>query len=148
MTRVGKGKGKSQSKRKRGQTRPRSSKGRRKKIAKPVKKRRVKSLAEILLDENATKLSKVDPLGELAEPDYISATVKPSRYPPRKFCVVTGQFGKYKDPESSLYYASLKTYRTLKEQPPPWVRSSGIAPYFEAIESIRDDRKRIKEKLR
>lgn len=48
-------------------------------------------------------------------PTYLSAAVKPSTRPPRKFCYLTGLPGKYKCPVTGEYLGSLDAYETHKE---------------------------------
>ena len=70
-------------------------------------------------------------------PSYITAITKPPDRPTRHFCLVTGCVAKYKDPQSGLRFASVKAFRTLKEQPPPWVHSSGIASFRDALRYLQ-----------
>mmetsp|Transcript_5369 Transcript_5369/g.6780 ORF Transcript_5369/g.6780 Transcript_5369/m.6780 type:complete len:311 (-) Transcript_5369:221-1153(-) len=132
-----------------------------------LKKRKIRPLGEMLLDDNAARLSKVKSLiveknvnedtdvqeklaamktalKLLNAPDYINATALPSSYPSRAFCVISGAIAKYKDPESGLPYSSIKSYRTLKEQPPPWIRASINCPHSEALKIITDERDTLK----
>jgi hypothetical protein len=77
----------------------------------------------------------------LQDPDYISAEAGPSRHPARNFCAVSGNIAKYKDPGSQLYFASYRTGEQIKNQPPPWVRLSNEAPYYETLRMIKRERK-------
>jgi hypothetical protein len=94
------------------------------------------------LEENARKLGKDGPL----DPDYISAEARPSKRPPRKFCAVSGNLAKYKDRGSQLYFSSFKTGEQVQNQPPPWVRLSGEAPYYEALRMIKRERTEAEQK--
>lgn len=114
---------------------------------KKTKKRKVRSFANILLDENARKLGQVKSVEELNEPDYFNVITKPSRYPRRHICVITGQLAPYKDSESGLRFASNRAYRQLNEQPPSWLRSSGNAPYFESLRIVATERENAATKL-
>ncbi|KAL7554792.1 hypothetical protein ACHAWF_018336, partial [Thalassiosira exigua] len=62
-------------------------------------------------------------------------------HPARKFCPVTGLFGKYTEPKSGIPYASLSALEQIRERPPPWMSlgSSGSASYWEAIKSIQSN---------
>mmetsp|Transcript_818 Transcript_818/g.1865 ORF Transcript_818/g.1865 Transcript_818/m.1865 type:complete len:309 (+) Transcript_818:102-1028(+) len=108
---------------------------------------KLRSLAEILLDENARKLGEVTSIEELDAPDYINAKAGPPRYPSRKLCAVTGVPAPYKDPESSLYYAHARAFEQLREQPPPWVRASATAPFHESMRIIAEERARVRKKI-
>jgi hypothetical protein len=44
-------------------------------------------------------------------PNYASIAAAPSRYPPRRFCSVTGLGGKYKCPVTGDYLATIDAYR-------------------------------------
>ncbi|GBG23989.1 SWR1 complex subunit 2 [Hondaea fermentalgiana] len=103
-------------------------------------RRKLRSLMDILLDENANKLSTVDSLQALDTPDYFNARAGPPRYPARRLCAVTGVPAPYKDPESGLYYAHGRAFEQLREQPPPWVKASATAPFHEAMRIIADER--------
>ena len=48
-------------------------------------------------------------------PNYSSIAAAPSRYPPRRFCSVTGLVGKYKCPITGEYLATLDAYNTHRE---------------------------------
>ena len=48
-------------------------------------------------------------------PNYASIAAAPSRYPPRRFCSVTGLAGKYKCPITGDYLATLDAYNTHRE---------------------------------
>ena len=48
-------------------------------------------------------------------PNYSSIAAAPSRYPPRRFCSVTGLAGKYKCPVTGDYLATLESYTTHRE---------------------------------
>ena len=74
------------------------------------------------------------------EPDYVSAAARPSKRPARKFCAVRGHLAKYKEPGSGLHFSSYRTFEQIKNQPPPWVRLSGEAPYHEALRLIQRER--------
>jgi len=117
--------------------------------AKPAvaKRRRVRTLHELLLDENARKLATCQTLEDIDSPDYISARASPSRYPKRKFCAVTHVLAQYTDPESHLPYANMKALQKLKEQPPRWVKATSNAPFHEAMRIIDETRSRKRKEL-
>ena len=48
-------------------------------------------------------------------PNWASIAAAPSRYPPRRFCTVTGLAGKYKCPVTGDYLATLDAYGTHRE---------------------------------
>ena len=48
-------------------------------------------------------------------PNYASIAAAPSRYPPRRFCSVTGLAGKYKCPITGAYIATVEAYETHRE---------------------------------
>ena len=48
-------------------------------------------------------------------PNYSSIAAAPSRYPPRRFCSVTGLAGRYKCPVTGDYLSSLSAYETHRE---------------------------------
>ena len=48
-------------------------------------------------------------------PTYTSIAAAPSRYPPRKFCAVTGLAGKYQCPVTGESLATLDAYGTHRE---------------------------------
>lgn len=48
-------------------------------------------------------------------PNYSSIAAAPSRYPPRRFCSVTGLVGKYKCPVTGDYLANIDAYTTHRE---------------------------------
>ncbi len=48
-------------------------------------------------------------------PNYVSIAAAPSRYPPRRFCSVTGLAGKYKCPVTGDYLATIDAYTTHRE---------------------------------
>jgi len=60
----------------------------------------------------------------------------------RKFCPVTGLEGLYTDPKSGIPYANLKALEQIRERQPPWIlqgSSGGVASYFEAVKSLRNE---------
>lgn len=69
---------------------------------------RAKSFDDIVEDEQYHKFPSW-------VPTYLSAAVKPSTRPPRKFCYLTGLPGKYKCPVTGEYLGSLDAYETHKE---------------------------------
>ncbi|KAG8467043.1 hypothetical protein KFE25_000359 [Diacronema lutheri] len=95
-------------------------KGRKKSAGKGAKKKtrggdqfreetgRTKSFDDIVDDEQYHKFPSW-------VPTYLSAAVKPSTRPPRKFCYLTGLAGKYKCPVTGDYLGSLEAYETHKE---------------------------------
>ena len=48
-------------------------------------------------------------------PNYASIAAAPSRYPPRRFCSVSGVLGKYQCPVTGEYLGSLSAYTTHRE---------------------------------
>eukprot|EP00308_Calcidiscus_leptoporus_P022885 CAMPEP_0119373454 /NCGR_PEP_ID=MMETSP1334-20130426/25660_1 /TAXON_ID=127549 /ORGANISM="Calcidiscus leptoporus, Strain RCC1130" /LENGTH=169 /DNA_ID=CAMNT_0007391241 /DNA_START=12 /DNA_END=521 /DNA_ORIENTATION=+ len=48
-------------------------------------------------------------------PTYLSVAAAPSRYPPRRFCSVSGVAGKYRCPMTGDYLGSLDAYNTHRE---------------------------------
>lgn len=48
-------------------------------------------------------------------PTYISIAAAPSRYPPRRFCSISGLSGKYKCPVTGEYLGSLDAFTTHRE---------------------------------
>lgn len=48
-------------------------------------------------------------------PNFLSIAAAPSRYPPRRFCSVTGLEGKYKCPVTGDRLANLDAYNTHRE---------------------------------
>lgn len=50
-------------------------------------------------------------------PTYLTAAARPSRYPPRKLCDISGFFSKYKDPASKMRYAGQKEYNVIQSMP-------------------------------
>ena len=48
-------------------------------------------------------------------PNYTSIAAAPSRYPPRRFCSVSGLAAKYKCPVTGDYLATLEAYGTHRE---------------------------------
>jgi len=48
-------------------------------------------------------------------PNYLSIAAAPSRYPPRKFCSVSGTIGKYQCPMTGEYLGSLEAYNMHRE---------------------------------
>ena len=96
------------------------------------KRLRPRSLASILIEES----SRPDGVVRM----YLDAESRPppSRYPPRKFCPVTGLFGVYTDPKSGIPYANLKALEQIKERAPPWMTLGGSAAYSEAVKSLKD----------
>jgi zinc finger HIT domain-containing protein 1 len=49
------------------------------------------------------------------EPNYVTAKAGPSRYPPRHFCAVCGDFGGYTCVTCGMRYCSVKCLQTHKE---------------------------------
>ena len=118
--------------------RKRKTRGRRgtqkqkKKVVKSL--RRFKTLDQVLLQDRTA---------QSRTPAYVRAATKRGKEgeaPPRKFCVVTGQYpGRYKDPQSGLRFSSKKAFRTITEHPPPWVHGSGNAPFLDALAFMREN---------
>mmetsp|Transcript_5785 Transcript_5785/g.14871 ORF Transcript_5785/g.14871 Transcript_5785/m.14871 type:complete len:186 (+) Transcript_5785:73-630(+) len=50
-------------------------------------------------------------------PTYFTVAAKPSKYPPRKLCDISGFFAKYKDPSTKMRFAGLKEYNTIQTMP-------------------------------
>ena len=50
-------------------------------------------------------------------PSYFTSAAKPSRYPPRKLCDVSGLPAKYKDPASKMKYLGMREYNTIQSMP-------------------------------
>jgi hypothetical protein len=96
------------------------------------KRYRARSLAQFLLDDHAAQGG-----GALDTPCYVSAEGAPSRSSAQHTCVMTGLPARYRDPSSGLSFANKSAQTQLKETPPPWLQSSGNAPYFEAVRFIR-----------
>lgn len=69
---------------------------------------RTKSFDEILDEEQYHKYP-------TWVPTYLSAAVKPSTRPPRKFCYLTGLPGKYKCTVTGDYLGTLEAFETHKE---------------------------------
>mmetsp|Transcript_7683 Transcript_7683/g.13494 ORF Transcript_7683/g.13494 Transcript_7683/m.13494 type:complete len:282 (+) Transcript_7683:31-876(+) len=114
---------------------------------KSSKKRKIRGLGEVLLDDNVRKLSAASSVSEIDSPDYFSATAPKSRYPIPRLCAVTGLIAPYRDPESNLLYADSRAYDKLKEQPPPWVRATANTPFHEALRIIADDREQRRKQV-
>ena len=53
--------------------------------------------------------------GRAQVPNFESVAAKPSAYPPRSFCKITGLAGKYKGPVTGEYLATLAAYETHRE---------------------------------
>ena len=70
--------------------------------------KKCKSLQEILDEEQFHKYPSW-------VPNYSSIAAAPSRYPPRRFCSVTGLAGRYKCPVTGDYLSSLSAYETHRE---------------------------------
>jgi len=106
-----------------------------------------RSLASVLIEESA-RVNR-----DSIVPKYLNAEARPSsstplqqcRYPPRKFCPVTGLEGFYKDQKSGIPYATLKALEQIQERAPPWMDSGstgsggGSASYYEAVKSLRNE---------
>jgi len=116
-----------------GSKRKRSKRGNPKNHA--VSKRlKARSLASILM-EDAGRADGVTT-------EYLQAEAKPKahgRYPPRKFCPVTGLFGIYTDPKTGIPYANLTALEQIRERAPPWMNYGGSAAYSEAVKSLRNE---------
>ena len=67
-----------------------------------------KSLQEVLDEEEYHKYPSW-------VPNYASIAAAPSRYPPRRFCSVSGLEGKYKCPVTGDYLATMDAYTTHRE---------------------------------
>ena len=50
-------------------------------------------------------------------PSYFTCAAKPSRYPPRKLCDISGFFSKYKDPVSKMRYSGQREYNVIQSMP-------------------------------
>ena len=50
-------------------------------------------------------------------PTYFNTAARPSRYPPKKLCDVSGFFAKYKDPASKMRYAGRREYNVIQSMP-------------------------------
>ena len=50
-------------------------------------------------------------------PSYFNTAARPSRYPPRRLCDVSGYFSKYKDPASKMRYAGQREYNVIQSMP-------------------------------
>lgn len=50
-------------------------------------------------------------------PKYATIEAGPSRYPPKKYCDVTGQLAKYTDPKTKLRYATKDLFITVRSLP-------------------------------
>lgn len=72
---------------------------------------------------------------------FQQATAKPSRYPPRKVCVITGKFARYTDPSTLLPFYDKKAQAQLLEQPPGWTKTSSYSstPFFDALKTIEQE---------
>lgn len=75
---------------------------------------------------------------------YLEAEARPttsglSQYPRRKFCPVTGLFGKYTDPKTGIPYADLQALEQIRERVPPWISVGGLTTYAETVKSLRDE---------
>jgi hypothetical protein len=119
-----------------GKKKRKAKRGSKKKAASAKKAKKVQTLAQVLLEAHSSRpqhsLSFTD--------DYISAEAGPSRLPQRHLCAVTGWPAKYREPNSGLFCESVRAFDQLVDQPPPWVRSSGAAPYHEAVRLIKQER--------
>jgi len=112
-----------------------------------VQKSTKRPLHDILLDENARKLSQAKIIEDVNAPDYFNAAAPPSKYPAMRLCSVSGVLAPYVDPESGLSYSSSIILSYLREQPPPWVKASTITPYHDAIRIALDEQRRACQKL-
>jgi hypothetical protein len=50
-------------------------------------------------------------------PTYFNTAARPSRYPPRKLCDISGFLSKYKDPASKMRYVGQKEYNVIQSMP-------------------------------
>ena len=50
-------------------------------------------------------------------PTYFTAAARPSRYPARKLCDVSGFFSRYKDPASKMRYAGQREFNVIQSCP-------------------------------
>ena len=50
-------------------------------------------------------------------PTYFNTAARPSRYPPKKLCDVSGFFARYKDPASKMRYAGRREYNVIQSMP-------------------------------
>jgi len=101
----------------------------RRKKAKEVGRRPAKSLAKILLADEAE---------QRRSGSFVQAMVLPSRHPSIPVCNATGRVGKYCDPASQLRYADRRALATLRETTPAWVKTTPVAPYWDAIKIINE----------
>lgn len=92
-----------------------------------------KPLAHWLLEEHAARADAEDLVG------FIAAEAAPSKVPARRLCAMTGLVAKYCDPNANLGFATRSAGAQLKDTPPPWLHSSGNAPYFDAARMIRKE---------
>ena len=50
-------------------------------------------------------------------PTYFNTAARPSRYPARKLCDISGFFAKYKDPASKMRYVGQREYNVIQSMP-------------------------------
>lgn len=74
-------------------------------------KQRFRKTFTTLLEEERHRLSKLEPTSR----DYFSASVLPSKVPPRHFCAVCGAFSKYSCVSCGARYCSINCYGTHKD---------------------------------
>ena len=110
-------------------------------------KRRVRSLEDILLDENSRKILAAKHADDIDTPDYLTARAPKSRYPPRKICVVSGALAKYKDPDTGLPFRNVAAYDQLKELPPPWFRASATTIFYDSLRIMDQERAKARDIL-
>jgi hypothetical protein len=116
------------------------------KKTKKTHKQRFKSLAQAVTD-HYTVGSGGDGAAALAAaaaaeagvfvPDYLGAAAAPDGLPPRRFCYVTGQPGRYRDASTGMAYSSVRAIRLLQEHPPSWARFANHSPHLDAMEELR-----------
>ncbi|GKY94000.1 hypothetical protein MPSEU_000366800 [Mayamaea pseudoterrestris] len=93
-----------------------------------------RSLAAILLDD----ASKDDGPAR----DFMKAEAmlpKDRQVPARKFCPVTGLGANYREPKSSIYFASMEALVQIRERSPPWIHIGGCAAYHDCTKCLVDD---------
>eukprot|EP00941_MAST-03F_sp_MAST-3F-sp1_P006203 g6203.t1 len=97
---------------------------------------KLKPLTELLLQENAEKLSLSH--GNLSAPAYHTAMCHNPAQPARSICVASGFGAKYREPLSGLPYCSIKTLSTIQEAAPRWTKGGSNATYVETIALLKE----------